>query len=173
MYICTSTAVYLQVNGPRILILNKSCLTIKYHEEEKLSFNDPKLNSYSFIPPLWCFHLSEKIFCESITDCDFQKVFIAQVWYINITCPNKNKSNCYGQAILQRTGLFSAFKSMFSSLILIDSNSLIAFLEARLSYVNINGVFLCDVCARDLAQCTEIGIFDGGLYLSKLSPYLN
>lgn len=110
--------------------------------------------------------------CESITDCNFQKVLIAQVWY-NITCPNKNKSNCYGQAILQRTGLFSAFKSMFSSLILIDSNSLIAFLEARLSYVNINGVFLCDVCARDLAQCTEIGIFDGGLYLSKLSPYLN
>lgn len=54
-----------------------------------------------------------------------------------------------------------------------DSNSLIAFLEARLSYVNINGVFLCDVCARDLAQCTEIGIFDGGLYFTKLSPYLN
>lgn len=62
LYICTSTAVYLQVNGPRILILNKSCLTIKYHEEEKLSFNDPILNLYSFIPPLWCFHLSEKNF---------------------------------------------------------------------------------------------------------------
>lgn len=173
MYICTSTSAYLQVNGPRILILNKSCLTIKYQEEEKLSFNDPKLNLYSFIPPLGCFHLSEKFFASLLLIAISRtQVFIAQVWY-NITCPNKNKSNCYGQAILQRTGLFSAFKSMFSSLILIDSNSLIAFLEARLSYVNINGVFLCDVCARDLAQCTEIGIFDGGLYLSKLSPYLN
>lgn len=52
LYICTSTVVYLQVNGSRILILDKSCLTIKYQEEEKLSSNDPKLNSYSFIPPL-------------------------------------------------------------------------------------------------------------------------
>lgn len=39
---------------------------------------------------------------------------------------------------------------MFFFLIFIDSNSLIAFLEVRFSYVNINGVFLCDVCARDL-----------------------
>lgn len=131
--------------------------------------NWTRIHSY----PLYDVSIFQRnFFCESITDCNFQKVFLARVWY-NITCPNKNKSNCYGQAILQRTGLFSAFKSMFSSIILIDSNSLIAFLEARLSYVNINGVFLCDVCARDLAQCTEIGIFDGGLYLSKLSPYLN
>lgn len=172
MYICTSTAVYLQVNGPRILILANLVWQLNTRR---------KKNWASMIRNWTCIHsyplydvsiFQRKFFCESITDCNFQKVLIAQVWY-NITCPNKNKSNCFGQAILQRTGLFSAFKSMFSSLILIDSNSLIAFLEARLSYVNINGVFLCDVCARDLAQCTEIGIFDGGLYLSKLSPYLN
>lgn len=172
MYICTSTAVYLQVNGPRILILANLVWQLNTRR---------KKNWASMIRNWTCIHsyplydvsiFQRKFFCESITDCNFQKVLIAQVWY-NITCPNKNKSNCFGQAILQRTGLFSAVKSMFSSLILIDSNSLIAFLEARLSYVNINGVFLCDVCARDLAQCTEIGIFDGGLYLSKLSPYLN